>query len=51
MRQFSSANPDFEEGVASYKERRVPRFEPLPTGYRLPAPLDFAPQSGLSEQP
>ena len=31
--------PDFEEGVASFVEKREPRFEPLASGPGLPPPL------------
>ena len=36
MHQFNTTeNPDFGEGVASFVERREPRFEPLPPDFQL----------------
>lgn len=35
MRQLNADNPDFNEGVASFVERRDPHFEPLPADLRL----------------
>jgi len=45
MRQFNDrSNPDFAEGVASFVEKRPPRFAPLPADFELPALPPFAAQ-------
>ena len=45
MRQFNGpSNPDFAEGVASFAERRPPRFEALPADWDLPPLPPFAAQ-------
>lgn len=45
MRQLNDpSNPDFAEGVASFVERRPPRFAALPSDLELPALPPFAPQ-------
>ncbi len=45
MRQMNDpSNPDFAEGVASFVERRLPRFDPLPAGFALPPLPPFVPQ-------
>jgi enoyl-CoA hydratase/carnithine racemase len=45
MRQFNSEdNPDFAEGVASFTEKRPPKFDPLPPGWELPPLPPFAAQ-------
>jgi enoyl-CoA hydratase/carnithine racemase len=45
MRRYNADNPDFAEGVASFMERRDPKFAPLPPDVSgLPEPPTFAPQ-------
>ena len=45
MRHYNDpANPDFEEGVASFVEKRPPAFAPLPADWDLPSPPPFAAQ-------
>jgi len=44
MRQYNPDNPDFVEGVASFTERREPRFAALGAGPALPPPPAFSPQ-------
>jgi enoyl-CoA hydratase/carnithine racemase len=47
MRGFNVNNPDFVEGVASFRERREPRFQPLPPDLELPELPPFYPQDKL----
>jgi enoyl-CoA hydratase/carnithine racemase len=44
MRRYNTDNPDFVEGVASFAERREPRFAPLPDDHQLPLLPAFSPQ-------
>jgi enoyl-CoA hydratase/carnithine racemase len=39
-----SWNPDLLEGVAAFREKRLPNFTPLPSPLDVPDPLTFAPQ-------
>jgi enoyl-CoA hydratase/carnithine racemase len=44
MRGFNTNNPDFVEGVASFAQRRDPRFASLPPDLELPELPPFYPQ-------
>lgn len=47
MRGFNANNPDFVEGVASFAQRREPRFEPLPPDLELPELPPFYSQDNV----
>lgn len=47
MRGFNANNPDFVEGVASFAQRREPRFEPLRPDLELPELPPFYSQDNV----
>jgi enoyl-CoA hydratase/carnithine racemase len=50
MLRGNADNPDFVEGVASFVERREPRFAPLPADLPLPGLPPFHPQDPSDER-